>query len=234
MSVLPEPGSTIPMQEVVSLHDDAINVHQVPLIVANKESFEDAGFGVIEHSFEEAVVDIVVWPKQGWREVVPGTGDEGGITQGEFVFTWEGDMAVARNHAVDGHYVTGWFTDPVHASFDSDEVDRSRIFVREANYHPDGSQVFYPKNGSPFVALLALPGDDVKPEDFIAFYCDGSFGIKIFPNVWHQPLFPIADRAVFDDKQGKVHACIAVDFVEEFSTYLSVPLPSTEQLKEYL
>lgn len=223
---MPEPGSTIPMEGPVSLYADNINLHEVPLVIATPETFEEAGYGKIETSFEDAVVDIVTWPKQGWREVVPGTGNEGGITQGEFVFTWEGDMAVARNHAVDGHYVTGWFTDPMTASFDSENVDRSRVYVREANYHPDGSQIFCPKDGKPFVALLALPGDDVKPEDFVAFYCDGTFGIKIHPNIWHQPLFPIAERAVFEDKQGKVHACIAVDFVEEFSTYLSVPLPA--------
>lgn len=221
----PEPGSTIPMDGPVSLHAPHIRIYEVPLVIANHETFEAAGYGKIETSFEAAEVEIVTWPQPGWRKVVPGTGNEGGITQGEFVFTWEGDMAVARNHAVDGHYVTGWFTDPLTASFDSENVDRSRLLVREANYHPDGSQIFCPKDAKPFVALLALPGDDVKPEDFVAFYCDGSFGINIHPSIWHQPLFPVAERAVFDDKQGKVHACIAVDFVEEFDTYLSVPLP---------
>ena len=29
------------------------------------------------------------------------------------------------------------------------------------------------------MAVLALPGDDVKPEDFVAFYLDGSCGIQI-------------------------------------------------------
>lgn len=233
MNQQPQPGSTMPMQGMVSSQQENISILHVPLVIATPETFEDKGYGVIESSFEAATVDIVVWPKQGWRDVVPGTGDEGGITQGEFIFTWEGDMAVARNHAVDGHYVTGWFTDPATASFDHQPTDRSRLLVREANYHPDGSQIFFPKDGTPFVALLALPGDDVKPEDFVAFYCDGSFGIKIHPNIWHQPLFPVAEHAVFDDKQGKVHACIAVDFIEEFSTYLSVPLPTPETLHEY-
>lgn len=233
MNQQPQPGSTIPMQGMVSSEQENISILQVPLVIATLETFEHKGYGVIESSFEKATVDIVVWPKQGWRDVVSGTGDEGGITQGEFVFTWEGDMAVARNHAVDGHYVTGWFTDPATASFDHLPTDRSRLLVREANYHPDGSQIFFPKDSKPFVALLAMPGDDVKPEDFVAFYCDGSFGIKIHPNIWHQPLFPVSEHAVFDDKQGKVHACIAVDFIEEFSTYLSVPLPTPETLHEY-
>lgn len=224
------PSSTIPMEGVVSLKHPEINIHQVPLVIASPENFVKAGFGEIVTDFTQAEVDIVTWPKPGWRDVVPGTGNEGGITEGEFVFTHEGDMAVARNHAVDGHYITGWFTDPAEARFDRDYSlssgrSRRQIYVREANYHPDGSQIFCPVDQTPFIALLALPGDDIQPEDFIAFYCDGSFGIKIHPGIWHQPLFPLAEKAIFNDKQGKVHACIAVDFVSEFSTYLSIPLP---------
>ena len=63
----------------------------------------------------------------------------------------------------------------------------------------------------------------------MAFYCDGSFGINLHPGIWHQPLFPLYDKALFDDKQGKVHACIAVDFVTEFGVYLSVPLLATDR-----
>lgn len=74
------------------------------------------------------------------------------------------------------------------------------------------------------MALLAKPGDDVRPEDFFAFYCDGSFGIHIDPGVWHQPVFPLASTAIFDDNQRGVHACIAIDFVSEFSCCLEVPL----------
>ena len=40
-------------------------------------------------------------------------------------------------------------------------------------------KVFYPTNGDSFVALLALPGDDVTPRDFVAFYFDGSCGLQI-------------------------------------------------------
>ncbi|MEC9466099.1 MAG: ureidoglycolate lyase, partial [Myxococcota bacterium] len=94
----------------------------------------------------------------------------------------------------------------------------------EANYHPDGGQIFFHRDGEPFVALLAKPGDDIRPEDFVAFYFDGSFGVQIFPNVWHQPLFPRDDGMVFNNKQGRVHACVSVDFIGEFQTYLAVPL----------
>lgn len=216
------PGSTIPMDRVISLHEPGISVHEVPWRRATAETLQ--GYGTIERSFDEAVVEIVTWPQPGWRPVVPGTGNEGGITSGEFVFERRGELMIARNHAVDGYYVTGWFTDPATASEGCEPQDRTRLLVREANYHPDGSQVFSPRGVTPFIALLALPGDDITPADFVAFYCDGTFGINIHPSVWHQPIFPLQTPSVFDDKQGKVHACIAVDFALEFQQYLAVPL----------
>ncbi len=222
MSSNPTPAPCVEMGRMVSIAEAGISIVDVPLRNATPESL--VGFGRIVDSFGEAAVDIETWPAQGWRPVEPGTGNQGGVTSGEFEVYWAGDMMHARNHAVDGHYVTGWFSDPAQASEQSEDVDRSRILVREANYHPDGGQVFCPRDGSPYVALLALPGDDITPQDFVAFYCDGSFGIHIDANVWHQPLFPIGQSIVFDDKQGRVHACVACDFVKEFGVYLSVPL----------
>ena len=81
-----------------------------------------------------------------------------------------------------------------------------------------------PRQRAPFVALLARPSDDITPADFVAFWFDGSTGIHIDPGVWHQPLFPAGPSLDFDDKQGRVHACIAVDFVREFGVYIEVPL----------
>ena len=60
-----------------------------------------------------------------------------------------------------------------------DPHNRKFVLTREANYHPDGGQVFFPVTKEPFVLLLALPGDDIKLEDFVAFYCDGSCGVQI-------------------------------------------------------
>lgn len=216
------PAPTMAMERMVSIHEPGVGIHEVSLIRATAQSLE--GYARIERSYEEARVEIVTWPQRGWRPIVPGTGNQGGVTQGDFVMRYAGEKMLAYNHAVDGYYVTGWFADPATAREDAADVDRSRILVREANYHPDGGQVFFPRRKSPFVALLALPGDDIGPDDFVAFYCDGTFGINLHPGVWHQPVFPLADNVTFDDKQGRVHACIAVDFVVEFGCYLSVPL----------
>jgi hypothetical protein len=212
----------VAMAEMISVDAPGIRTIDVPQVDARSPRF--AAFGRIVTDFAAEQVIIAQWPASGWRRVEPGTGDQGGVTEGEFVIARQGELVIAQNHAVGGHYVTGWFADPKHASATRAPARQDRVLVREANYHPDGGQVFSPKNRAPFVALLALPGDDVRPEDFVAFRCDGSFGIQIFPNIWHQPVFPLAAAAAFDDKQGRVHACVAVDFVTEFGCYLSVPL----------
>jgi ureidoglycolate lyase len=205
-----------------SLASGAARAHSVPLVMATAATLR--GYGSIVADFAAGQVAIVTWPQPGWRPVVSGTGNEGGIVEDSFEMVRRGEIQHAVNHAVGRSYITGWFTDPATASASRIPRDTTRIFTHEANYHPDGGQIFFPRDGAPFVALLARPGDDVTPEDFVAFHCDGSFGIHVDPGTWHQPMFPVGERARFDDKQGRVHACIAVDFVSEFGCYLEVPL----------
>jgi ureidoglycolate lyase len=197
-------------------------VHAVPLVAATAESLR--GYGHIVEDFAAAAVAIVTWPQPGWRPVVAGTGNEGGIVEDSFEMVRRGEIQHAVNHAVGRSYVTGWFADPATASEARRPQDTTRILTHEANYHPDGGQIFFPRDRTPFVALLARPGDDVTPADFVAFHGDGSFGLHIDPGTWHQPMFPVGERARFDDKQGRVHACISIDFVSEFGCYLEVPL----------
>ena len=155
----------------------------------------------------------------GWRKLDPGTGVHGGEATGNFTYKWVGNQCTAVNEAVDsGDYVTGRLPSNVSPS------NRTHVLVREANYHPDGGQIFYPSDGDPFVALLALPTDDIKLEDFTAFYFDGSFGVQIHADIWHQPVYPVNDQATFLGKQGAVYACVVVDTVKEFGKYLLVPL----------
>ncbi len=219
----------IPLEEgaaacMPSIHDDQIRIHPVPLREATVKSL--AGYATLAPSFEGTAVEIETWPASGWRSVDAGTGNQGGTTEGSFEIFRAGEIMYAHNHAVDGHYITGWFGDPASASESTLPDDTAHILVCEANYHPDGGQLFFSREGNPFVALLALPGDDVRPEDFVAFYCDGSMGLNLHSGVWHQPVFPLSESAVFDNRQGKVHACISCDFVHEFGCYLSVPLKS--------
>ena len=212
----------IDLENPPSIADGGVRAHRAPLVVADAESLK--GYGHITRDFESARVTLVTWPQPGWRPVVPGTGAEGGVVEDRFEMVRRGEVQNAVNHALGRGYITGWFADPATASESRAPADTSRIFTHEANYHPDGGQIFSPRDGGAFVALLAKPGDDVTPEDFVAFYCDGSFGLHIDPGVWHQPVFPLAERASFDNRQGRVHCCISVDFVSEVGCYLEVPL----------
>ncbi|MCW5833394.1 MAG: ureidoglycolate lyase [Labilithrix sp.] len=183
-----------------------------------------AGYGHLVDDFATAALTIVPWPVRGPRPLVPGTGAEGGAVEDRFVMERRGQVQYATNYAVGRAYVTGWFEDPPSASEVAPATDTSRLYTHEANYHPDGGQIFFPEDGAPFVALLARPGDDVQPDDFVAFQFDGSRGLHVDPGVWHQPVFPLAPAVRFENRQGRVHACVSIDFVGEFGVYVEVPL----------
>ena len=195
---------------------------RAPSVVATEQSL--ASYGRLVDDFQTAELTIVPWPVRGPRPLVPGTGIEGGVVEDRFVMERRGQVQYATNYAVGRSYVTGWFEDPPTASEDTRAHDVTRLFTHEANYHPDGGQIFFPEDGTPFVALLARPGDDVRPEDFIAFWFDGSRGVHVNPGVWHQPVFPLVPAARFENRQGRVHACVSIDFVGEFGVYIEVPL----------
>ena len=121
-------------------------------------------------------------------------------------------------------YLFGWSNWPEEVAGEARGRPRERALIWRANYHPDGGQLFYPLNGASFVVPLALPGDDVSPERFVTFWCDGRRGLYIHPNVWHGAVVPHADEARFLDRQGRVHARVSVNFVTEFGCYLGASL----------
>ena len=147
-----------------------------------------------------------------------------GTTQGVFVSEWQGDVLYGRNEAVGGHYILAYAQVPEQADLTHRQPPQ-RMLLWHANYHPDGGQLFYPVNGQSFVVPLALPGDDISPEKFVSFRCDGRRGLYIHPNIWHGALVPFDDQATFLDRQGRVHARVSVDFPKEFGCYLGVPTP---------
>ena len=194
--------------------------HDVPLILGTEETLQ--GYGRIVHDFHQEEVWIEQWPQTGTRPVCPGTGKGGGVAEGDFRFQWQGEFLRADNMAV-GDAGIGFITGRLLK--DQSFQTSSHVLVRDANYHPDGGQVFYPKTKSPYVMLLAKAGDDITLEDFVAFYLDGSCGFQIAPNVWHQSPYPIEVEAMdFLNKQSAVFACVITDTVREFGKYLKVPL----------
>ena len=201
----------------------SLPLFEVPLIEATPVSLE--GYGEVLDAQDARDIEIVRWPQPDWRPVDPGTGDEGGTTEGIFHFTWMGDVLRGKNEAVTDHYVLGWSCDPQQASEETESDSRDKVLLWHSNYHPDGGQLFFPLDPGPFVVPLALPGDNVKPEDFRAFWFAGDKGLYIHPSIWHEGVFPVNSKQRFFDKQGKVHARVSVDFGKEFGCYLSVPLP---------
>jgi len=141
---------------------------------------------------------------------------------------WQDDVIFGDNMTVG---------DVVSLNFCTGRLDKSRdhVLVRDANYHPDGGQVFFPPpGGRPYIMLLASAdvGDDVRPEHFRAFYFEGSGGFQIAPGVWHQaPYFKPLEgnrgdkiQMTFKNKQSSVFACVMTDVFNEFGVYLKVPL----------
>ena len=194
----------------------------VPLIEATYDSVQEYGCLVDDPAGFE--IEIVQWPAQGWRQIDDSTGDEGGYVEGIFYVDWDGDILMGRNEAVDGYYVLGWSCDPQLARAGTASVPRDQIILWHLNYHPDGGQLFFPLDKKPFVVPVSLPGDDIKPEQVVAFWCDGSRGLYIHPNIWHEGIFPVEDSQRFLDRQGRVHARVSCDLATEFDAYLSVPL----------
>ena len=197
-------------------------VHDTPLIEATAASLE--GYGCLVDEPRDFKIEIVPWPAQGWRPIDKNTGDQGGVAEGLFEFAWKGETLYARNNAVGDSYLFGWSTFPEEAAAEARGRGRERALIWRANYHPDGGQLFFPLDGQSFVVPLALPGDDVTPERFVTFWCDGSRGLYLHPNVWHGAVVPHADQAQFLDRQGRVHARVSVNFVKEFGCYLGASL----------
>ena len=192
---------------------------EAPLVVATPETLKGYGTLVADPAMQK--IEIVRWPAQGWRPVDTDSGDEGGTTEGTFHAWWEDDRLMGRNEAVGGHYVLGYARPPGAAR---SAAEPHRVCLWHANYHPDGGQMFFPRTPEPFVVPMALPGDDVTPDRFKTFWFDGSRGLYMHPNVWHEGVFPCGASGRFFDKQGRVHARVSVDFAREFGALLAVPL----------
>jgi ureidoglycolate lyase len=203
------------------------NVHETPLVDATDDAL--MGYGRLVDDPKTFPIEIVRWPAQGWRSVDKNSGDQGGVTEGLFEFWWRGEVLYARNNAVGDSYLFGWSNWPEQAvETEQPGRVRDRALIWRANYHPDGGQLFYPLDGETFVVPLALPGDDVKPENFVTFRCSGNRGLYIHPNIWHGAVVPLDDHARFLDRQGRVHARVSVDFAKEFGCYLAAPMQRPE------
>jgi len=196
---------------------DGLRRVRMPIVDATDDLLR--GYGRLVADRSACKVEIVRWPARGWRRVDEDSGDEGGTTQGVFVSEWHGDVLYGRNEAVGGHYVLAYADEPSRAD-ESHRRDPARMLLWHCNYHPDGGQLFFPLDAATFYVPLALPGDDVTPERFVCFRFDGSQGLYIHPDVWHEGVFARRGTQRFYDEQGAVHARVSVDFAREFGCLL--------------
>jgi hypothetical protein len=196
-------------------------IKRMRVVEATMEALE--GYGLLVDDPDACEIEIVRWPARGWRPVDEDSGDEGGTTEGVFVAEWRGDVLFGHNEAVSGHYVLAYATEPERARTDHADPP-SRMLLWHANYHPDGGQLFFPLDRRPFYVPLALPGDDVRPEDFVCFRFDGTRGLYIHPDIWHEGVFSLDGKQRFFDRQGRVHARVSVDFASEFGCLLETPV----------
>lgn len=198
-----------------------LRIVPMPVVDATAQALE--GYGRLVNNPKDYPVEIVPWPAAGWRPVDADTGDEGGTTEALFTSEWKGDVLYGKNDAVNGHYILGYAVDPQLAD-ETHQRAPQQVLLWHANYHPDGGQLFFPQQKQPFLVPLALPGDDIMPDKFVCFRFDGTQGLYIHPNVWHEGVFATSGKQVFFDKQGAVHARVSVDFAREFSCLLAAQI----------
>ena len=78
---------------------------QVPIIPYTSETIKE--YGRLVHDFDAEEVWITTWPQPGSRPICAGTGNQAGVTSGDFRYKWVGDQLTGVNTAVGGDYITG-------------------------------------------------------------------------------------------------------------------------------
>jgi ureidoglycolate hydrolase len=220
-SSIPTPSARAPIDYLSPQLPAGLARITMPVVDATPETVK--GYGRLLDDPEECPIEIVQWPAQGSRPVDADTGDQGGTTEGVFVSEWRGDILYGRNAAVDGHYILAYSKLPEFARTDHADAP-TRIMLWHANYHPDGGQLFFPLDQRPFYVPLALPTDDITPQQFVCFRFLGTQGLYIHPNIWHDGVLALHGTQRFFDRQGAVHARISVDFAREFGCLLEAPV----------
>jgi ureidoglycolate lyase len=198
-------------------------IHEAPLIVASDTTLK--GYGCLVHDTKNFPIEIIRSPAQGRGPIEQNSGSQGGVTEKLFEYCWKGETLYARHKAVGPRQVFEWSAPSETARRTSDQVGEFALILR-AHYHPDGGQLLSPVRRRSYIVLLALPGNDVAPEQCVAFWCDGTSSIYIHPNTWHAPPIPLDEKGEFFSRHGRVHASVSIDFVKEFSRYVGVPLRS--------
>ena len=82
--------------------------------------------------------------------------------------------------------------------------------VEKMEYHPFGSQLFYPLCKSPFLILVSPPAEKLDITKLELFISDGEKGVNYHKGVWHHYLLPLNNGSNFIvvDRNGDDDNCI--------------------------
>jgi len=92
--------------------------------------------------------------------------------------------------------------------------------VEKMEYHPLGSQMFYPLCDSPFLILVSIPSKTLDTSKLELFMSDGTQGVNYHKNVWHHYLLPMNEginQFIVVDRNGNDENCIETQIKEEIT-----------------
>ena len=89
--------------------------------------------------------------------------------------------------------------------------------VEKMEYHPLGSQMFYPLRKSPFLILVSTPAETLDTSKLELFISDGKQGVNYHKGVWHHYLMPLNNDSEFIvvDRNGNDENCIETNLNEK-------------------
>ncbi|MCH7726357.1 MAG: hypothetical protein IH991_07760 [Planctomycetes bacterium] len=120
-----------------------VGVTDVPVVRATEASLNEVGCLVRhpdEFTTQNGRFEIVPWPQPGWRNLDPGTGIEGGTTEGEFRLSWEDGKLIGENLALvitANKYVLALGSLP-NQNMEAGNVV-SHVDIWYSDYHPESS-----------------------------------------------------------------------------------------------
>jgi hypothetical protein len=175
---------------------------QIPFVVATSDNTRHLGTFVSTSDFENTalIYKNTLYEKDSTRPIIIPQKE----VTGEFL-VWESEnIMCAENKAVgSGMYTVAKRNNDV-------------VYIREANYHPESSQLVCPVARTPFVLVLGSTIDNLT-----AYYFYGDSGFHINPGVWHQPPINLQPGTItFKDKQAMTHLCVLYDSIIENNRWL--------------
>ena len=84
------------------------------------------------------------------------------------------------------------------------------LTVESMEYHPLGSQLFYPLDSKPFLILVAPAAKILNPEQLELFISNGQQGVNYYKKTWHHYLMPLENESnyIVVDRNGNDDNCI--------------------------